>query len=195
MIAPSELATDIPHPVLFNPWKHHVGVLRHRIAEFGWLGPEALRTFPDQLLVLGTELMDLYTGILSPVQIGEAVMDRLQSLGFLAAESYRAWIESQGGYAVIDLTEDTSHWVLRWGEEHGRYVHLHPGRWTPHTRRVRANVLRTAAMVLAYTAVHGGDPNDRQVINRVRQEFLRLPPIGKLVAEGGLPEVIELVRG
>ena len=29
----AESAFDVPPPVLFNPWKHHAGALRHRIAD------------------------------------------------------------------------------------------------------------------------------------------------------------------
>ena len=43
---------------------------------------------------------------------------------------------------------DGSAWVLRQGEEGGRYVHVHPGRRTPPTLRVRATVLKTAVMAL-----------------------------------------------
>ena len=42
---------------------------------------------------------------------------------------------------------------LSGGDENGRHVHVHPGRWTTNTCRVRANVLKTAVVALAYTTV------------------------------------------
>jgi len=85
-------------------------------------------------------------------------------------------------------------WVLRAGAEEGRYVHVHPGRWAPATRRVRANVLKTAVMVLAYFGVHGGDVGDVALVNRVRRQYLGLAPVRDLAGDHGLGQVIELLR-
>jgi hypothetical protein len=185
---------DVPAPVLFNPWKHHAGALRLRIADVGRGGAPALAALPSQLLVIGTELMDLYTGNLSPARIGSEVLAQLQAGGHLPSEVYRPWVDSNGGYRLLTLPEDGSVWVLRAGEPGGRYVHVHPGRWTPATRRVRANVLKTAVLVLAHTAVHDGDPLDVGLVNRVRTEHLGLAPIKGLSGDQGLRAVIELLR-
>src|SRR5262249_10869938 len=150
-----ESAFDVPSPILFNPWKHHAAAVRRRIAEVAGAGPAALAGLAPQLLVMGTELMDLYTGPLSPADIAAAVLALLRDEGRLETGAYREWLESNSGYRVVTLPADDSAWVLRLGEEGGRYVHLHPGRWTPHTRRVRANVLKTAVMALAYAGAHG----------------------------------------
>jgi hypothetical protein len=183
-------AWDVPPPVLFNAWKHHAGALRRRIAEAAAGGPAALADLPAQLLVMGTELMDLYTGPLTPRQIAAGVVARLRDEGRLEADAFRGWLEANHGYRVVSLAEDGSNWVLRYGPEGGRYVHVHPGRWAPGTRRVRANVLKTAVMVRAYAGVHGGDPCDVALVNRVRREFLGLSPVRELGA-GGLRSVIE----
>ncbi len=52
---------EAPPPVLFNAWKHHAGALRHRIAETARAGEAALEPLARQLVVIGNELMDLYT--------------------------------------------------------------------------------------------------------------------------------------
>ena len=84
--------------------------------------------------------------------------------------------------------------MLRVGDEGGRHVHVHPGRWVPQTRRVRANVLKTAVMVHAWAGVHGGSPLDLALVNRVRQKYLGLAPMSRLLGEQGLVEVIDLLR-
>jgi hypothetical protein len=183
-------AFDVPPPVLFNPWKHHAAALRRRVAEVARAGPAALAELAPQLLVMGTELMDLYTGPLAPAEIAASVIAQLQAEGRLKPGAYREWLEGNRGYRVLTLAADASAWVLRFGEEGGRYVHVHPGRWTPNTRRVRANVLKTAVMALAYAGAHGGDPLDVALINRARREYLGLAPVPALADEGGLGSVI-----
>jgi hypothetical protein len=190
-----ESVYDVLPPVLFNPWKHHAGALRRRIAETACAGPRALADLAPQLLVMGTELMDLYTGQLSPTEIAAGVIGQLDAEGRLDEPVYREWLEGNRGYRVLALPADASAWVLRFGEAGGRYVHVHPGRWTPNTRRVRANVLKTAVMALAHAKAQGADPLDVEIINRVRREYLGLCPVGGLADEGGLGAVIEALRG
>ena len=132
-------------------------------------------------------------GPYAPAEVGRLVLARLEEDGRLAPDTYRAWVEAGGGYQMVKLP-DESEWVLRQGEE-GRYVHLHPGRWVPQTRRVRANVLKTAVLALAWVGVHGGDPLDLAVLNRVRRQYLGLAPLGRLLPEQGLGEVIALLGG
>ena len=122
--------------------------------------------------------------------IRQALLRRLNAL-----PAYRAWLASGGGYQVIPFADDASRWVLRLGDEGDRYVHVHPARRAPATRRVRANVLKTAVMVLAYTGVRGGDPIDRTLVNAVRHAYLGLSPMGKdLAGDRGIGGVIDLLR-
>src|SRR6266511_3779059 len=180
---------EIPKPVLFNTWKHHAGALRHRIAEAVRRGKDALPELAGELVVIGSKLMDLYVGRFSPAQVGRLALGVLERDSRLAPDAYRAWVTSEGGYGMIDL-EDGSRWVLRVSDEE-RYVHLHPGRWAPQTRRVRANVLKTAIMTLAHIGLHGGDPLDRDLVNLVRGRYLSLSPVGRdLDGDQGVGEVI-----
>jgi hypothetical protein len=185
---------DLPHPVLFNLWKHHAEALRQRIRDAAAGGDEGLAALPDNLLVVGTELMDLYTGTLPPAEIGHVVLARLQADKRLEREVYGGWVEGNGGYQLVTAAVDASVWVLRYAAEDERYVHVHPGRWTPHTRRVRANVVKTAVMVLAHAGVHGGDPRDVKRINLVRQKYLGLAPIRELTPDQGLDVLLAELR-
>jgi hypothetical protein len=187
-------ADDVSPPVLFNPWKHHAGAIRRRIAATARAGPTAVAELAPRLLVIGTELMDLYTGPLSPADVAAGVIGQLAQEGRLDVAPYRGWLEGNRGYRVLTLPQDASAWVLRLGDEGERHVHVHPGRWTPNTRRVRANVLKTAVMALAYAGALGGDPLDVALINRVRCEHLGLAPVPALAGEGGLGAVIEALR-
>ncbi len=191
----AHLLNEVPPPVLLNTWKHHAGALRRRVEEAAARGPAGLEELAGRLVVVGTELMDVYTGRLSPEAIGAMVLAALRVDRRLERDAYRAWVEASGGYAVIDLPEDGSRWVLRHGEEGERYVHLHPGRWAPQTRRVRANVLKTAVMALAYAAVHGGDPLDVRLVNAVRVRHLGLSKVRALTDDQGVGAVIDALRG
>jgi hypothetical protein len=187
---------EVPAPVLFNTWKHHAGALRWRSRAVAEAGPAALVELGTQMAVLGTKLMDLYTGRLWPAELCAALLDRLRAEGRLDRDAYRSWLAGQGGYGVVELPQDASRWVLRLGDDADRYLHLHPGRWSPNTVRVKANVLKTAFLVQTWVAIHGGDPLDRAVINAVRGEYLGLPPLGADPDEGlGLGAVLTLLRG
>jgi hypothetical protein len=192
---PAAPAWEAPPPVLLNTWKHHAGALRRRVRAAAAAGPAALDALAQGLVVTGTALMDLYLGELSPRAIGEGVLALLRRDGRLALAEYRAWVEEGGGYRTVTLPEDGSQWVLRLGDEAGRHVHVHPARWAPNTCRVKANVLKTAVMAVAYTALHGGDPLDVALVNRVRRDYLGLAPLGRdLAGDEGIGQVVHLLR-
>lgn len=186
---------EVLPPVLFNTFKHHAGSLRARIADIVDRGHPALVEMGNHLVVLGTRLMDLYVGPLTPRELSAWLLAELGRIDRLALERYREWLLSTEEYVVLTHPEDGSRWVLRLGDEQGRYVHLHPGRWSPHTQRVRANVLKSAFLVLCHTGIHGGDPMDRVVLNEVRRTYLGLSPLGADPGdELGLGAVIGLLR-
>jgi hypothetical protein len=184
---------DVPMPVHFNSWKHHARAL-HQLAR-GSTGSAAdfLLHLAQQLRFVGADLMDLYTGPLAPVQIADRVLRELQSRLLLERSAYWSWLQSHGGFQVLTLPEDASRWVLRLGETQERYVHVHPGRWGPETIRVRANALKTAALVAADQALHGGDPFDLQRINRLRKAYLNLAPIPGFRGNQGLRGIIAIL--
>jgi hypothetical protein len=181
--------------VLLNTWKHHAAALRLRIGATVRAGAIALDELAARMVVIGTELMDLYTGRLTPAEIGSKVLAHLQTEGRLALPAYRSWVAAGGGYCLLTFPEDESRWVLRLGDEAACYVHVHPARWAPQTCRVRANVLKTAVMVLAHTGIHGGDPMDLKRVNDIRHQYLGLAPMGKeLTGDKGIGEIIDLLR-
>ena len=55
-------------------------------------------------------------------------------------------------------------------------------------------VIGTELMDL-YTGVHGGDPLDVALVNRVRAEYLGLTPLGRdLAGDQGIGQTINLLR-
>ena len=182
---------DARMPVLYNTWKHDAESLRRRIAACS--ADADLAPLASRLVVVGTDLMDLYTGSLRPAEIADKIVSLLQRDARLALDAYKPWLADAGGYRTVILGEDQSQWVLRLGDPAGRYVHVHPGRGTPHTRRVRANVLKTAVLVLAHVRVHGGDSLNVELINRVRQKYLSLSPIRGVEGDQGLGTVLALL--
>jgi hypothetical protein len=185
---------EAPAAVLFNPWKHHAGALLHRIGKIIRQGEPALAGLATELIVIGSKLMDLYTGRFSPAEIGRLILDQLGQQGRRDPEAFRDSVKGEGGYRMLDL-EDGSRWVVRVADDGERYIHLHPGRWVPQTRRVRANVLKTAVMALAHAGIHGGDPLHRELVNLVRGHYLALSPVGRdLEGDQGVGEIIELLR-
>jgi hypothetical protein len=192
--AAAHLLGEVTEPILFNTWKHHAGALRQRVRAAAAEGEPGLDVLAAGLVVMGTELMDLYTGALTPAEIASRVLAHLRAEGRVGRDDYRAWLDEGGGYRVIPFTDDSSRWVLRLGDVAGRYVHVHPARRSPETRRVRANVLKTAVLVLADALAHGGDPLDVARINRVRGRHLGLSPVGRLTDDQGLQAVLSLLR-
>jgi hypothetical protein len=181
----------VPSPLLFNCWKHHAGALRQRIAAVTTAAD--LPPLAEQLLVIGTDLMDLYHGTLSPTEIAASIVRNLETDGHLEPERFAAWLEAHGGFAVVPVAADSSRWVLRQAPP-PRYAHLHPARYSPLTCRVRAPVLKTAIMALAYARVHGGTPGALDVLNAARQTYLGLPPLGRDSAgHRGIDTVLSLL--
>lgn len=188
------LEGEVAEPILLNTWKHHAGALRNHIRHFSQMGEPGMGRLAHQILVLGTEVMDLYTGEMTAVRIGEEVLRQLQNTSRFEFHDYRHWLQEGGGYGLLVLP-DSSRWICRMGPEQGRYVHLHPGRWSPHTRRVRANVLKTAVLCNAQALISKEDPLNLVLINKVREQFLDLSPLPSLDPKQGLQPIIEILKG
>ena len=63
------LLEQVSPPVLFNAYKHHAGALRRYIAEAAGRGDAGLTEMGSRLVVIGNELMDVYTGAMPPEAI------------------------------------------------------------------------------------------------------------------------------
>ena len=183
------MTDDIPHPALINTWKHHAGWIRRRIATAVSCGREGVEALPAEMAVVGARLMDLYTGSFAPAEIAEFVFADLKTRELFEFDPLSKWLAEQGEYALTELP-DGSKWTIRLGPADGRYLHLHPGRWVPHTMRVQANTLKSAVMAHAHALLTGRDATDLEVANEARKLYLGLLPVRELTGAGGLGAVI-----
>lgn len=193
-VADHPTAHTVPHPVLFNAWKHHAGWVRERIALAADGGQDGVSAVASAVVVCGTKLMDFYLGDLTPWAVGESALAHLQRLGKREFPAFRDWLAPQGGFSGF-TAPDGSRWILRAGDEAGRYVHLHPGRYSPYTARVPGLTLKTAVVTLALARHTGADPLSVAVVNDARKRFLALPPVATVDPANGLGEVLRWLGG
>ena len=186
---PAEIDQSMPAPMLMNCWKHHAGIIRQRVDDAVAGGADAVAALPDRTLQIGAALMDLYLGALSPDGIADEVNTQLAAQGVSEVPAFRGWLDGTGGYATLDLS-DTSKWVLRESPVDGRHVHIHPARYSPHSVRVRAAVLRSAIVTLAFARLNGRDPLDTATVNEARTTLLAMSPVKAVSPEEGLGELL-----
>jgi hypothetical protein len=179
-------------PVLFNCLKHHLGYIREYI--FATAHSKKMELLSSQLLLIGESQMDLYLGELTPGEIALQIIKLLQEDGNYVKNQYLNYISLQStGYQTITIN-DTSVWVLRLGEQEERYVHIHPGRYSPHTIRVKANTLKTAIALSVWMKVYNHREISLELLNHVRREILAASPVKSLEATEGFIKLFNLVH-
>ncbi len=165
----------IQPPVRFNCWKHHAGYIRQRIKEANSI--DDFNSILKEMLSIGNSQMDLYTGDLSPAEIDNFIRTLIDERNINSYQSYFKWIHNEGkDYRIISL-KDNSKWTLRVGNEDERYVHIHPGRYSVNSIRVKAAALKTAAAALLWKKLNNLTELDLSVINYVRKNFISAPPV------------------
>ena len=187
-----EVNCQIDPPVNFNCWKHHVGFIRTQIKSVQNKGElEKLKTI---LVKIGESQMDLYYGIYPPMEISEQIVNYLEKKKIFLPEQYENWLaENESDYQRINLS-DKSVWILRLGENVERYIHIHPGRYSSHTRRVKALTLKTAIFTLCCEKLGNPKLSGKELINDVRKKYLNEPPLKAVTSESGLGKLLELLR-
>jgi hypothetical protein len=162
--------------ILFNALKHHRGSICRQLQTV------TVASLPAMLKMLGNSQMDIYYGSLDLPSLYKEVITLIPADD---EASYLAWLN--GGYKEITLS-DTSRWILLYGTEPGKYIHLHPARYSPHSLRVKATILKTAMAVI----VSGVVP-DLNAVNDIRRS-LSLSPVKSLEQCEHLLEVLEMLN-
>lgn len=182
----------IPKPVLLNCWKHHLDFIVSKINEFS--SREDLPVLKDALLKIGKSTTDLYSGKISPARAARIAIDLLKKNGFFSSPNYIDWISGKVNLYRSMIYPDRSVWVFRIGIDPGRYIHIHPGRGAPHTRRVKASVLKTAICVWIDSRSSGENPWNMDCINRVRKKYLGLSPVKNFNPDTELGKMLSLIE-
>jgi hypothetical protein len=129
------------------------------------------------LNTIGGNLLDVYTGRLTPEQIATEVIEHQELVAISNCADYSSWLQQgNAGYRCVMLS-DTSRWTLRLGILPQRFIHIHPGRYSAHTVRIRATNLKTA---LAWYALNGTKKAGFCIddINEARKTLTNLSPLG-----------------
>ena len=179
-------------PINFNCWKHHAVFIKKQIESIHTINElEKLGTI---LLKIGESQMDLYYGKLSPAVISKEIACLLKSKKVYLKEKFNKWLqENNENYQLVTIF-DKSVWALRLGENIERYIHIHPGRYSPHTRRVKALTLKTAILTLCCEKMGEPKLSGKELINDVRKKYLSEPPLKSVSVDSGLGKLLELLR-
>jgi hypothetical protein len=181
---------QIPEPVLFNPFKHHLGFIKefiNRNIDNPGLNIQMLST---DIRHLGTSVMDIYNGKLSVRNICSETEEFLGNKGIIFKEPYSLWAGTNTDSFRITTLSDGSQWTLKYHNDHQRFVHLFPARNSPHSFRVKANTLKSA---LIYNIIIGKDLVTREDLNKVRP-LLGLSPVKDAIDSEAILEMIEILR-
>ena len=184
------MCETVPIPVLFNAWKHHAGFISDQISLLS--GDYDVTRIKSNLKKIGNSTTDLYSGSLDVLEVCKYAMSNLKKRDLYDESVYISWInENTDNYREIELP-DKSIWVLRIGTEPDRYLHIHPGRHTKNSKRVKANILKTAIATSIFTLIKKGNPFNVDMINEARAVLLDLHPIKFVTMNHELGQVIEL---
>lgn len=182
----------IPEPVLFNCMKHHAGYISEYIADFNPSGKRT-KSFLKDLNTIGNSQMDLYTGNLSPLSISTQIFEFLKISNAGTGSSYLHWMEQAGyRYRILTVSDDST-WILLPGNKKDRYVHIHPGRFSRHSVRVRSETLKCAIAALVFAKRYERNADDLDFINMVRTGKLNLPPVRDIAPNRGIGKLIRLL--
>ena len=187
-----EINCSVQLPLTFNCWKHHAGFIKNQI-EIYRSKKISVEELQKTLLVIGESQMDLYVGKLSPKKICDEIVSKLKSTGVLSFKEYKKWLFEKGNeYKLVEIS-DNSVWALRLGKQNERYVHIHPGRYSLFTIRVKALTLKTAIAVLIINYEKNIPLIDTLKINEVRKKILNLPPVKKVSSNSAVVRVINIL--
>lgn len=169
--------SNIQVPLKFNPLKHH----RNHILQT--LQSNSTEKIVELLDPICNNYIDIYTGNLSPEEIGREVLKKLKSKQVLLPENFERWIDATIEYRKVTL-QDKSEWVLRKSADTIRYIHLHPARTGKFSYRFKGSTLKTIFMLRA-TPTGPEQTLKLEDVNRIRVQ-VGLSPVKKLEKGKGI---------
>lgn len=173
---------QIPFPVTFNPLKHHTGFILDQVN--CWQSSEKTDIGPE-LLQVGENLTDLYTGELPVDEICVSCIEKLPGYPLITLKQFAEWL-GEREYRKLIL-RDGSVWVVKQGTDPERFVHVHPAKYSRFTVRVRAATLKTVIALLAFGLLPSKFPEKNlDEVNRIRKRIAGLSPIKNLEENKGI---------
>lgn len=166
-------------PVTFNPYKHHLGYLRMKIEN--WKGKPWIEV-KQEIMYIGNNLIDLYYGQLTVKGIYDEILDFAWKNDLISPGKLAAWLKPVA-YKKI-LLSDHSTWVIKQGKDSIYFLHIHPGKYSPFTIRVKAPTLKTVITLQIFNL--NIEETDLKTVNQIRIEKLNLSPVKALVAGKGI---------
>jgi len=183
---------QIPPPININCWKHHAGFIKKQIESIKEI--KDLDQLKVYLMKIGESQMDLYLGEYTPLKISTQILDCLYRKKIFSARQYQDWLSKDGkDYQLVEL-KDGSIWTLRLGDDAESYVHIHPGRYSPNTVRVKATTLKTAIFLLCFEQLGEIKSFETETVNSIRKKYLDEPPLKSFLTASGLGRLIDLFR-
>lgn len=174
---------EVVYPVTFNAYKHHLGFLRKQVEVWkrkGWKDAE------HEIKLIGNNLIDLYFGRLTIDEIIDEILLFAEKNELTSSEKLAQWLGPLE-YRKAELS-DKSFWVIKQGQDASRFLHIHPGKHSPFTIRVKANNLKT---VIAIKILVGGDfLPDLSLVNKIRTERLKMSPVKGLIEGKGITRLL-----
>lgn len=161
--------------MLFNPLKHHLLFQIHSILD------EQSRTIDNFLRIkkfIGTGPMDLYTGEMPVPEIMNHCKMIANTENLFNAKAYKNWLRAESADKDYRLLEfpDGSTWVFRLGKHPKRFMHIHPGRNSEKSIRIKPNTLKTIIAIIFEHGFMTEMPTIEQISN-VREKYLELEPL------------------
>ena len=176
---------NIPLPVNLNCWKHHAGFVMNQITSTSnqKFNVSELRKI---LLIIGESQMDIYLGKYTPIHIVKEVREILIKNRKFKHSDYEKWLQEDGKDYKLITIPDESIWTLKLGNEKERYIHIHPGRYSPLSIRIKSSTLKTYILSEIYSLNKKEQEDELSLINRVRKEYMQLPPLKSISSATGL---------
>jgi hypothetical protein len=178
-----------PEIITFNPLKHHKNYILDKISDWHQLKEEEIQSI---LFKIGSNLIDLYIGDLSVQSIFNEVQEQFTINSKLGKDEFTKWLQPKG-FKKIRLS-DESEWVVRLSDNSEKYVHIHPGKYSKNTIRVRASSLKTVIAIKIQQSLNVQEEKITvQKVNQIRNDFLSLSPIKQLFPNKGISKLLEIL--
>lgn len=182
---------SINPPVLYNCMKHHLGFIRDYISankeKYKYLD------LKNDLLLIGTNRIDLYTGKLLPSVISEMVIEKLYEKKIFCQQDYEDYLTAfKGNYTNLKI-DDGSSWILKKGIFAERFVHIHPAKKSKNTIATKSNSLKTA---IWFHLINTKTPNEKLCLtklNDIRVKYLGLSPLKSISLSTHMETIIGLL--